>query len=72
MAHELEAESGSEKTVASDEGSDGKLLLNRRKYVMTGGAAIAALVMGGSRTEAATRTSDVGSTYWTDFSEKSL
>lgn len=70
MAHELEAESGSEKTAVSDEESEGKLLLNRRKYVTFSGAAVAALAVGGSQL-AASQSTD-GTTYWTDFSEGSL
>jgi hypothetical protein len=73
MAHRLakEGSSGSGDT-PEEESTDenGKLLLNRRKYVKLGATATATLLVGGGAISASG--DENTNTYWTDFSEGQL
>ena len=59
-------------TVENTDEHDGKVVLNRRKYVTTGVAAMAALVAGSGSIQASTSGADEPAMYWTDFSEAQL
>lgn len=72
MARKLEAEEHLDENGVSDEKSDDKLLLNRRKYVTLSGAAVATFLLGSSPAQSTDQNSTDENTYWADFSEGTL
>ncbi|WP_254838771.1 hypothetical protein [Natronomonas marina] len=64
LAHEDDGESGE----ATDTGGKGGLLLDRRRYVKLGAAAVGVVATGSWGGTAQSG----GTTYWTDFSEGQL
>ena len=61
-----------ERAVERTDEHDEKLVINRRKYVTVGAAAMTALITGSGSIQASTSGGDEPAMYWTDFSEGQL